>query len=75
MVIKNPEYMTNRELHTNFERVGVKNLNDRRRLAAEMAKRLNLLKEFSWNPNEEMIQKVEREFKHWKLNGAGDETW
>lgn len=71
---KNPEFMTNRELHTEFERFGVKR-DEKRTLVEEMAKRLNMLKEFCWIPNQEMIQKVVSEFKHWKLNGAGDQTW
>ena len=73
LVLKNPELMTNRELHTEFERIGLKNKDDRRRLATEMAKRLNRLKEFLWLPTEENIQVVVADFKHWKLNGAGDE--
>ena len=73
LILKNPEIMTNRELHTEFERVGTRNKNDRLRLATEMARRLNRLKDFLWLPNEENIQIVVAEFKHWKLNGAGDE--
>lgn len=69
-----PEIMTNRELHTNFERVGVKNL-DRMRLVSEMAKRLRMLKELAADPSEENVQKIIQEFKHWKLNGAGNQTW
>lgn len=72
LILKNPELMTNRELHTEFERIGLKNRDERRRLATEMAKRLNRLKDFLWMPNEENIQIVVAEFKHWKLNGAGD---
>ena len=71
LLLMNPEIMTNRELHTEF--VGTRNKNDRLRLATEMAKRLNRLKEFCWMPNEENIKIIEAEFKHWKLNGAGDE--
>ena len=68
------EMMTNRELYTEFERFGIKK-EERRQVAQEMAKRLNMLKEFCWNPNEERIQQTVQDFKHWKLNGAGDQRW
>ena len=73
-MLKNVELMTNRELHTELEKFSVKR-DERRTIVAEMAKRLNMLKEFCWMPNEEMIQKVISDFKHWKLNGAGDQRW
>ncbi len=72
-IIRNPETMTNRELQTEFESLDQRNQNDRKRIIFEMARRINATDRLSANPTEETIREVNRDFQHWKLNGAGNE--
>lgn len=74
LLIRNPATMTNRELQNEFDRIGQRNQNDRKRIVSEMARRINALERLSANPTEETIREVNRDFQHWKLNGAGDQT-
>ena len=69
--MRNPATMTNRELQNEFDRM--RNQNDRKRIISEMARRIKALDRLSVNPTEEAIREVNRDFQHWKLNGAGDE--
>jgi hypothetical protein len=73
LIIRNPATMTNRELQNEFDRIGDRNQNDRLQIITEMAKRINALERLSADPSEETITEVNRDFQHWKLNGAGSE--
>ena len=70
--MKKPDYtlMTNRDLYTAWQKATEANVYE---ITAEMAKRLNMLQEYSWSPTSKMREHVAAEFRHWKLNGPGNE--
>lgn len=65
--MKNPGTMTNRELYTEFEHAD-RNSPERYQIVGEMAKRLHM----TVIPG---TGTVAAEFRHWKLNGAGDQVY